>query len=171
MTVRWSRSRNRPPAGEIQTRVNGVQGNMVLPQNLDQLGLHFHHIGVACSDLNNEAARLAVLGYRAESDDFADPVQGIHGRFLIGPGPRLELLAPLPGTKVLDPWLETGVKLYHLAFEVERVDGVIATLVGSRARLVSGPVPAVAFGGRSIAFLMLPNLLLIELIGAPEVEV
>jgi len=32
--------------------------------------------------------------------------------------------------------------------------------------LIVAPVPAVAFGGRKIAFLMLPNRLLIELIEA-----
>jgi methylmalonyl-CoA/ethylmalonyl-CoA epimerase len=144
------------------------QENLTSSPDLDGLGLQFHHVGFACTDLDGEAARLAILGYRAEADDFADPVQGIRGRFLVGPGPRLELLAPLPGRDVLEPWLRAGVKLYHLAYEVAEMDATIALLVGRRVRLVSGPVPAVAFDGRPIAFLMLPNLLLIELIGAPE---
>ena len=144
-----------------------VQGNLIPPPELDGIGLQFHHIGLACTDLDGEAARLSILGYRPESDDFTDPIQGIRGRFLIGAGPRLELLAPIPGRDVLDPWLKAGVKLYHLAFEVAKVDDAIAQLVKRRARLVSGPVASVAFEGRPIAFLMLPNLLLIELIGAP----
>lgn len=144
------------------------QGNLVTPPEIDGIGLQFHHIGVACTDLDGEAARLAILGYRPGGNDFADPVQGVRGRFLIGPGPRLELLAPMPGRDVLDPWLKAGAKLYHLAFEVAEVDAAIALLVKRRARLVSGPVPAVAFDGRPIAFLMLPNLLLIELIGGPD---
>ena len=113
---------------------------------------------------------MTVLGCRAEKADFTDPIQGVRGRFLIGPGPRLELLAAIPGRDTLDPWLKARVKLYHLAYEVDSIHEAIAHLVARRARHVSGPVPAVAFDGRSIAFLMLPNLLLIELIEAPKAE-
>jgi len=52
----------------------------------------------------------------------------------------------------------------------QEIDDVMAQLVKRRAHIVSGPVPAIAFNDRPIAFLMLPNLLLIELIGAPEAE-
>jgi methylmalonyl-CoA/ethylmalonyl-CoA epimerase len=124
----------------------------------------FHHVGLACRDLDLEAAGLRLLGYREEGADFEDPTQGIRGRFLSGPGPRLELLAPLPGSRVLEPWLERGVKLYHQGFETATLDADIARLEGEGARTVVQPVPAVAFGGRRIAFLMLPNLLLVELI-------
>jgi len=150
--------------------VSDVPSNPISSSDFDGLGLRFHHIGVACGDLNGEAGRMAILGYRAEGDDFTDPTQGIRGRFLVGPGPRLELLAPIPGRDVLDPWLKSQVKLYHLAFEVQGIVEVMAQLVKRRAHIVSGPVPAVAFNGRPIAFLMLPNLLLIELIGAPEAK-
>jgi hypothetical protein len=54
---------------------------------LDSSGLAFHHIGVACRNFDSEEQKFAMLGYRREGQDFHDPQQGIHGRFLIGAGP------------------------------------------------------------------------------------
>ncbi len=90
----------------------------------------------------------------------------MRGLFLAGQAPRLELLQPLDDGDggVLAPWLKQDIKLYHLAYEVEGIAGAIDRLRTQRAKLVVPPVPAVAFDGREIAFLMLPNRLLIELI-------
>jgi methylmalonyl-CoA/ethylmalonyl-CoA epimerase len=127
-------------------------------------GLAFHHIGVACRDLDAEERVYTLLGYAREGADFRDPIQGIGGRFLFGGGPRLELLIELPGSGVLTPWLRKGIRLYHLAWEAENLREASASLQTARAKVVADPVPAVAFGGREITFLMLPNLQLIELI-------
>jgi glyoxalase/bleomycin resistance protein/dioxygenase superfamily protein len=127
-------------------------------------GLEFHHIGVACRDIDREARAFAALGYTIDGQIFSDPLQKIRGCFLTGAGPRIELLAPLDDSSPLLPWLEKGIKMYHQAFEVESMEKTIAALCESRAVVLSPPKPAVAFDGRSIAFLMLPNLLLVELI-------
>lgn len=124
----------------------------------------FHHIGVACLNLDREAERFAVLGYRAEAPDFEDPIQGVRGRFLVGAGPRMELLVSTKPGGVLAPWLKTGQKMYHLAYEVDDIEHARAQLLASGAKTTVEPVPAVAFGGRKISFLLLPNLLLVELI-------
>lgn len=129
--------------------------------------LKFHHLGVACRDLDGEEKILSALGYQREGVDFEDPIQGIRGRFLIGPGPRLELLVALPGARVLDPWLETGVKIYHQAFEVEDITGGLAALTKARGKRMGAVVPAVAFGGRKVCFVMMPNMMLFELIERP----
>jgi methylmalonyl-CoA/ethylmalonyl-CoA epimerase len=126
--------------------------------------LSFHHIGVACHDLDLETRRLAVLGYAPEGPDFTDPIQGVSGRFLSGGGPRLELLTALGDGGVLTPWLNSGVKLYHLGYETTDLTGSLAHLKTERARVMVQPVEAVAFEKRKIAFLMLPNMLLTELI-------
>jgi len=65
------------------------------------------------------------------------------------------------------PWLRKGVKMYHQAYEVNSMNAAIAELSSRRAVVVSSPKPSVAFGGRRIAFLMLPNFLLVELIECP----
>jgi methylmalonyl-CoA/ethylmalonyl-CoA epimerase len=131
---------------------------------IDLSQLNFHHIGVACKDLDAETEKLKILGYSIEGDDFIDPIQGVKGRFLSGQVPRLELLVPLAGDSVLSPWLKSNVKMYHLAYETSSLLDTIQKLIAQRGRLVVKPVPAVAFNNREIAFVMLPNMLLVELI-------
>ncbi len=127
--------------------------------------LRFHHLGVACRDLDAEEAGFAMLGYVREGPEFADPTQGICGRFLIGPGPRLELLRNLGEPGVLSDWIRKGVRFYHLAYETDALEDSAAALVAAGAKQVAAAVPAVAFAGRRIAFYMLRNLTLVELIG------
>ena len=124
----------------------------------------FHHIGVACRDFDAETRYFSALGYVAESPDFIDPLQGVAGRFLAGGGPRLELLKPLGEKSVLAPWLKTGVKFYHLGYEVPDLEKQIDDLRKEGAKVVVPPVAAVAFQGHLISFLMMPNLFLVELI-------
>ena len=127
-------------------------------------GLHFHHIGVACRNIEKEIQAFAVLGYDRDSEIITDPLQGIHCCFLKGPALRIELLAPADDTSPLIPWLDRGVKMYHQAFECESVTTAIAQLESHGAVVMSQQKHAKAFSGRNIAFLMLPNMLLIELI-------
>ena len=128
--------------------------------------LKLHHLGVACRDLDLEERAWVSLGFSREGADFEDPRQQIRGRFLVGAGSRLELLVGTPGSKVLTPWLSRGIKIYHQAFEVPDLLGAMDRLRGTGARVAVEPVAAVAFGGRAISFLMLPNGSLIELIQA-----
>ena len=131
---------------------------------LDSAGLTFHHVGVACRNFDVEARTFAMLGYRPEGPDFHDTIQGIHGRFLIGAGPRLELLRNEAEPGVLTPWLKKGIRFYHLAYEAVDLSREMSNLERVGAKCIVPPVPAVAFGGRSITFFMMPNVTLIELI-------
>lgn len=125
----------------------------------------FHHVGYATASIEREQKVLMSLGYIQEGPPFEDPVQGVAGRFLVGAGPRIELLEPLPGSATLIPWLNAGVKMYHLAYEVEDVRAATEWARAQRARITVDCMPAVAFGGRRISFAMMRNGLLIELIG------
>ena len=131
-------------------------------------GFTFHHVGVACTDITTEAAQFGTLGYVAEGEAFEDPIQGVRGLFMAGQSPRVELLEPMStdSSGVLTPWLASGIKLYHLAYCVPQLGAAIDAMRARRGKLVVAPVPAVAFGGRRIAFVMLPNRLLIELISS-----
>lgn len=113
-----------------------------------------------------ELNALAALGYRPDGEEFTDPGQGIRGRFVTGPGPRIEVLTQIDGSRVLEPWLAKGAKLYHQAYEVQDLDSAIERHTRAGAVVVSKPVPAVAFGGRRVSFLMLPTMFLVELIEA-----
>ena len=88
--------------------------------------------------------------------------RSIHDR---GDGaPRLELVAPHGDQSPVKSWLEQGVKLYHLAFLATDLIAEIERMQEQRAKLMFPPTPAVAFGGRQVAFVMLPNLFLVEII-------
>ncbi len=134
---------------------------------LYRLNCVFHHLGLACADLDREAGAWLGLGYRIEAPTFEDPTQKVRGRFLIGPGPRLELLAPRSADSPISAIIRSGAKIYHQAYEAPAFEETIATLRAANFKLVTGPVPAVAFEGRQIAFLVAPNLNVIEIIEAP----
>jgi methylmalonyl-CoA/ethylmalonyl-CoA epimerase len=131
---------------------------------LTKLGCAFHHMGVACRDLDLEMAAWLKLGYEVEGADFYDPTQRIRGRFLVGPGPRLELLIPSAPDSPINGYLERGVKFYHQAFTAPRFDDTVKAMKSLRCKMVVSPVPAVAFEGRRIAFFFMQNEFLVEVI-------
>lgn len=126
--------------------------------------LKFHHIGFACNSIDKEIPIWDSLGYKQEGFQFNDPLQGVNGLFMVGNGPRIELLEPMVGSDTLTPFLNSNIKMYHKAFEATQIEEKIDILKSQRARIISQLKPAVAFGGRRVAFLMLPNRLIIELI-------
>ncbi|MFZ0717891.1 VOC family protein [Mycobacterium sp.] len=127
----------------------------------------FHHIGIATESIARDEAVYAQLGYEREGGEFLDAGQGVRGVFLVGPGPRLELLEPYEGSTTLEPWLQAGSRLYHQAYEVDDLDASLGSARKSlRAHVIRAPMPAPAFGGRPVSFLMLRNRSVIELIQA-----
>lgn len=127
--------------------------------------MRFHHIGIA-SDFQNKVPALAKLLESKLTNFFTDHAQGVKGCFLSIPGSDgfLEFLEELPDSKVLDPWKSRGAFIYHIAFEVENLEKAIerAKLFGSYT--VSPPTLAVAFPGRSVAFIFIDGVL-VEFIG------
>lgn len=142
----------------------------LLPGEHDPAPWRFHHLGVATTSLKRDVRAYGLIGYRPEGKEFADERQGVRGQFLAENGaPRLELLEPLPGSETLSPFLAHGVKCYHHAYEVDAIDAAIEALRAAHAKLIRPPTPAVAFQERRIAFLMLPNGWIVELIDSPGV--
>jgi methylmalonyl-CoA/ethylmalonyl-CoA epimerase len=133
---------------------------------LDSLAtpLTFHHVGYACKSIATDQQTFERLGYTQEGSSFEDARQGVRGLFLLGPGPRIELLENLPDSDTLTPWLNAGIHMYHLAYTTPNLQASLDELRGQRARVVVTPVPAIAFQNRLIAFVMMRNQLLVELI-------
>lgn len=126
--------------------------------------LSFHHVGLACKSLAQERSVHLALGFVDEGPVFEDPVQRIRGQFLLHGTFRIELLEPLGEDSPLGGYLKRGIKMYHQAFLVKDIRAAIAELTAGGSFLLVGPVPAVAFGGRNIAFLAMPGALIVELI-------
>ena len=127
-------------------------------------GYEFHHVGYATTSLAREREFFSFLGYVQEGEEFIDPIQGVAGCFMVGLGPRVELLENLPAAHTLEPWLAAGIKMYHFAYVVNDIDEALSWARNFRARVVVAPVPAVAFGGRRICFVMFRNGQMIEFI-------
>lgn len=134
--------------------------------------LLFHHVGVACRAeafaRGTERQTLDLLGYYPEGEEWLDEQLGMRGQFMVGGSaagaPRVELVAPFGEQSPVKSWLRKGVKLYHLGFIADDLPTEIERLRTQRAKLMFPPTPAVAFGNRRVAFLMLPNFLLVEII-------
>ena len=127
--------------------------------------LNFHHIGIACRDIEKTKAFYLQQGYTA-TPIVEDPLQHVRISFLDKDGgPRLELLEPIGDQSPVARTLATsGVTPYHICYEVTDLEEAIATLRSQRFLLVNGPVPACALDNRRIAFLFQKNTGLIELL-------
>lgn len=127
-------------------------------------GYEFHHIGYATYSLEKERALFNFLGYKQEGEIFTDAVQGIKGCFLVGAGPRIELLENLPSATTLTPWLDAGTKMYHFAYLVANMQEALNWAKTQRSKIVTSPISAIAFNGRLISFVMFRNNLMLEFI-------
>ena len=56
------------------------------------------------------------------------------------------------------------MKFYHVAYEVDDLDQATAQLAEAGGKRIVEPMPGIAFGMRNLCFVMLPNMVLIELI-------
>lgn len=143
-----------------------VQSERILHRYMKQWlkGMKFHHIGVASRQIEKELPLYRLLGYEKEGDAFEDSVQGVRGMFMTADGqPRLELLENLPGSHTLDTPLNQNQKLYHAAYCVKDIETAMDLLIRNRAKVIS-PLRKSAYFGRRICFLMLPNMMLLELV-------
>jgi methylmalonyl-CoA/ethylmalonyl-CoA epimerase len=136
---------------------------MIDPSKLPD-GYQFHHIGYATKSIEQDCSIFHFLGYQIEGDIFTDPLQGVKGVFLTGFGPRIELLENLPNSEILTPWIIAGIKMYHLAYCVEDLPTAIDWARTHRAKIISPPLPSIAFGGKLITFVIFRNGLMLELI-------
>ena len=129
----------------------------------------FHHVGIVVRDLSVSIPIFKDLfGYELTSGPFDDPIQNVSVCFLGrgGVDPAIELVAPLGPKSPVDAVLKKGGGTYHLCYEVPDMHAAIEHLREKGSFLLSGPVPAVAFEMREIAWLMTEANLLVELVAS-----
>ncbi|EKN67683.1 VOC family protein [Schinkia azotoformans] len=124
----------------------------------------FHHIGLACKNLDKEIKAHKMLNYVQESSIFEDVNQKIKGVFMVNGEFRIELLEAIDEESPINNYLKKGIRMYHQCFTTENLDAAIKFLTNEGALLVVEPIEAVAFNKRKIAFLYLRTQMLIELI-------
>jgi len=137
----------------------------------DELGFRLRHVGVAVAALEPAAEALADLfGYRVVSGPFDDPIQKVRVNFLAKSDTDLaeiELIAPLGEESPITAMLaKSSGAAYHLCFETTDIDQALVHAKNCGCLVVSRPVPAIAFGGRKIAWIMTRSRQLFELVEA-----
>ncbi len=130
--------------------------------------MKFRHLGVAVAKLEGTLQSYTQLfGYKLISGPFDDPIQKVSVCFLGSGDPAdavVELIAPLTEDSPVKGVLARGGGAYHMCFETPRLDEALTEVLAKGCLLVSKPVPAVAFGGRRIAWIYTPTRQLIELL-------
>lgn len=126
-----------------------------------------HHVGIVVADI--EKARddyVNRFGFEVVSDKIHDPEQTAFVLFLRMPGDMsyVELVAPDSPKSKLAAALERGGGLNHLCYATPDIAATIAAMTKRGMRLIRTPVPAVAFGGRKIAWLLGKDFALVELV-------
>lgn len=139
--------------------------------DLKALGLRLLHVGVAVPELGPTTELMtALLGYRVVSGPFDDPIQRVSVNFLTtqpSDAVEIELIAPLTEDSPIRATLaKGGGSAYHLCFETADLDAALAHAVSLKCLVVSQPAPAVAFGGRRIAWIYTKSRQLFELVEA-----
>ena len=137
----------------------------------EELGFKLRHVGVAVPALGPATDTLKTLfGYRVISGPFDDPIQKVSVNFLTksdNDATEIELIAPLSEDSPITSMLaKSGGGAYHLCFETSDIDQALVHAKNNGCMIVSPPVPAVAFGGRRIAWIYTRSRQLFELVEA-----
>lgn len=131
------------------------------------LGLQFHHMGLALQEEEQAAVFLNAMGYNCQEKVY-DPEQNVNLRFYTAnTSPSVELVLPGEGDGPLTPILKRfNEMIYHTCYEVDDLEKCLADIEdrGLRVLPVSGPKPALLFGGRKVSFYKVMGFGLIELL-------
>lgn len=129
--------------------------------------LRLHHVGVVVADIAAEVKRyIDRFGYEVRSAVIHDPVQTAFVQFVSLPSDSvyLEFVSPDGPNSRLSNALKKGGGVNHLCYSTPRIDDAVQQLWETGMFLLQPPVPAVAFRGRKIAWLMGSDSVSIELV-------
>jgi methylmalonyl-CoA/ethylmalonyl-CoA epimerase len=130
-----------------------------------QLPQRLHHIGFVIASIEASAASfIQTLGANWTGEIFHDPIQKVKVAFFSTPASdaQIELVEPAGADAPVRTFLEKGGGLHHLCYEVEDCEAALRGVREQRGLIVKRPNPAVAFGGRRIAWALTAEKLLLE---------
>ncbi|MDA8347962.1 MAG: VOC family protein [Pseudomonadota bacterium] len=127
---------------------------------------NFHHVGFVVEKIDDSVTALrTTLRATWTGNIFVDPLQRVRVTFLqVTTGQAmLELVEPLGADSPVQRFLsENGGGLHHMCYEVSDIELELAHVRRCGGIVVSRPKPAVAFGGRRIAWILSSSGLLVE---------
>jgi methylmalonyl-CoA/ethylmalonyl-CoA epimerase len=144
------------------------------PEDLGPPGrVKLHHIGFVLASIQESAESFArSLGATWDGNIVFDPLQKVRVTFLKGAhfsDALIELIEPAEPESPVSHFLETRGGLHHLCYEVEDLEAHLAFCKSVRTIIVRPPVPAVAFGGRRIAWTLTRKRLLVEFLEGQKI--
>ena len=138
--------------------------SLQVPHSSGQLKLH--HIGFVLASIQESAESFArSLCATWDGNIVFDPLQKVRVTFLRGAhgnDPLIELVEPADPESPVSRFLEGRGGLHHLCYEVEDLESHLAFSKSVGTIIIRPPVPAVAFGGRRIAWALTRKRLLVE---------
>jgi methylmalonyl-CoA/ethylmalonyl-CoA epimerase len=126
-----------------------------------------HHVGIVVRGIDEARTfYVDVLQYRERTPVIHDPIQTAFGQFfsIQGADHYIELVAPDSESSKLQEACRKGKTLNHLCYSCGNIAAMISFMKESGCFVIQKPVPAVAFDGRLIAWLMGQDGLLIEIV-------
>lgn len=127
--------------------------------------MKFHHIGIACDDIEKMKQYLHQIYVVAEvSRTIFDELQQAELCIIkLKDGTRIELVSGI----VVEKLVKKRQFLYHICYTENDIEKKMQELEAFGARIVSEPKSAKLFGGRRVAFMM-TKLGLVELLESGE---
>ncbi len=116
----------------------------------------FEHVGLVVKSIRD------VTGENTKI--YADDTQKVYVAFVDMHGMRVELIEPKGENSPVNMNLKKGQKLVHLCFRVPDIQKAIRIGRENGFFCIAKPVPAIAFGERSIAWLFSKTYGLVELV-------
>jgi methylmalonyl-CoA/ethylmalonyl-CoA epimerase len=126
----------------------------------------FHHVGFVVASIPISVQGFASM-LQADWDEqvFHDLNQGVRVTFLKSRragDPLWELVEPADEQSPVHSFAAKGGGLHHVCYVVDNLEQALAAARSLGALITRQPLPAVAFGGRRIAWIYTRNRLLIE---------
>jgi len=125
-----------------------------------------HHIGFVVASIAEIAPGFAQsIAAQWDGNVIHDPLQVVRVTFLRSnrhADPLIELIEPAGETSPVNDFLKRGGGLHHICYEVDALDAQLALSRSEGGLVVQKPLPAVAFGGRHIAWVYTKQKLLLE---------
>lgn len=125
-----------------------------------------HHIGFVVGSIREEIEGFAAsVGATWNGEIFDDPLQQVRVTFLQPASPMeaaIELVEPKVDHSPVSRFLARGGGLHHLCYEVDDLEAELKLARVRGGLIVKPPLPAEAFKGRRIAWVVTRNRLVIE---------
>lgn len=131
--------------------------------------LRLHHVGFVVGNIEQAMPGfLRSLAACWDEQVFHDPLQKVKVAFLTtrAEDPQIELVEPAGEDSPVLRFLEQGGGLHHVCYEVADLEQELVEFRSRGAVIAKRPKPAVAFGGRRIAWVITAEKLLVELLEA-----